>query len=421
VARPIGRLNSSSHSFLPYLDWSKVGQLLQHGPVSADPAAVSAPKGQSAQQQQQQQQQQPAAAARVLAQVQDCWMQAYHLQSGAVANKLRDRQHRRHLKKQQQQQQQLAPSSNDNQQQPKDSSGSSINPPSRKVMCRLRQQQHTDRQLQQWRQQHQQALLPAGYYIARSWRVAQAALPAAAASVDTLTQQQQQQAMGQPPPAAAGAAAEIRPQMLAGGQQHSKALQRALHAQQLAWVPVQAASSQAAAAAAAAAADAMEIDNAVAAAVGDAPVSAGQQAAAAASGLQSADPGSQQLQVTGGTCLVRVAVRVLGKGRCMQGAVLVAPAAEPFVTAGCDSGGSTGSSSSAGDTISVLGFVAAAVPRGAPAQLYPGGSGLCSVRGLWALRCKDTRPGSSRVLRAWLLNPGSTVLRRVELRLLLDV
>jgi len=77
-------------------------------------------------------------------------------------------------------------------------------------------------------------------------------------------------------------------------------------------------------------------------------------------------------------------------------------------------------SSSGGGTVSVLGYVTAAVPRGAPASLYPGGTGFCSVQGLWALRCKDIRPGSSRVLRAWLLNPGSNALRRVELSLLLQ-
>lgn len=109
----------------------------------------------------------------------------------------------------------------------------------------------------------------------------------------------------------------------------------------------------------------------------------------------------------------------------MQGAVLVTPAAAECGDSSTSSSkvqtaGSSSSSSSSGNAVSVLGFVTAAVPRGAPAQLYPGGSGLCSVRGLWALRCKDIRAGSSRVLRAWLLNPGSTVLRRVELRLLLD-
>jgi hypothetical protein len=77
------------------------------------------------------------------------------------------------------------------------------------------------------------------------------------------------------------------------------------------------------------------------------------------------------------------------------------------------------SSSSRTTAVSVLGYVTSAVPRGAPAELYPGGAGFCSARGLWALRSRDARPGASRVLRAWLLNPGSTALRRVELRLLL--
>jgi hypothetical protein len=68
----------------------------------------------------------------------------------------------------------------------------------------------------------------------------------------------------------------------------------------------------------------------------------------------------------------------------------------------------------------LLGYVTSAVPRGAPASLYPGGTGFWSVQGLWRLRCQDVTASSSRVLRVWLLNPGSSAVRRAELTLLLD-
>jgi hypothetical protein len=118
---------------------------------------------------------------------------------------------------------------------------------------------------------------------------------------------------------------------------------------------------------------------------------------------------------------VRVEVRVLGKGRCLEGAALLdhTPAAATAADVAVNDSSSS-SSSPAVATGNLLGFVTSAVPRGAPAHLYPGGTGFCSVRGLWALRCWDVRPGDSRVLRAWLLNPGSNALRRVELRLLLE-
>jgi hypothetical protein len=70
--------------------------------------------------------------------------------------------------------------------------------------------------------------------------------------------------------------------------------------------------------------------------------------------------------------------------------------------------------------VTLLGYVTSAVPRGAPAHLYPGGTGFCSARALWGLRSLDVRPGSSRVLQVWVLNPGSSLPRAAELRVLLD-
>jgi hypothetical protein len=154
----------------------------------------------------------------------------------------------------------------------------------------------------------------------------------------------------------------------------------------------------------------MDIDEGAAGCSGDAAVAAVAEAAGTAELAQ-----KQQQQ---DTCLVRVSVKVIGKGRCEQGALLLtqpAPAA-----AGPSSSSSSDAAGSRSGIATLLGYVTSAAPCGAPASLYPGGSGFCSVQGLWQLRCQDVTAASSRVLRVWLLNPGSSAVRRAELTLLLD-
>jgi hypothetical protein len=130
--------------------------------------------------------------------------------------------------------------------------------------------------------------------------------------------------------------------------------------------------------------------------------------------LRIAEPEQQQQSAEfPGTCIVCVAVRVLGRGRCDQGALIVLPAEQSVSAAG------SSSVSSSSSLVRLLGYVTVTIPRGAPAACYQGGVGFCSVKGLWQLRCRDATPGSSRVLRAWAVNPGSDKLRRVELTLLL--
>jgi hypothetical protein len=158
--------------------------------------------------------------------------------------------------------------------------------------------------------------------------------------------------------------------------------------------------------------DAMEVDREAAACC------SGDDGVAAAAGTSNV----QQQQQQQGTCLVRVSVKVIGRGKCEQGALLLTqpapvPAAAPAAGPSSSSSVATGSSSA---FATLLGYVTSAVPRGAPASLYPGGLGFCSVQGLWRLRCQDVTASSSRVFRVWLLNPGSSAVRRAELTLLLD-
>jgi hypothetical protein len=200
----------------------------------------------------------------------------------------------------------------------------------------------------------------------------------------------------------------VSPTVLAAGRVKSRALGRALQQGQLAWVPRD--SPAAAAAKGAPEGDAMEVDGAVAA--------------------EPADNGNpqqqQQQQQQQKTCLVRVSVKIIGKGRCQAGALLLTqptPAAAAAAAGPASSGSSSSTSKGAGSESKVatlLGYVTSAVPRGAPASLYPGGLGFCTVQGLWRLRCQDVTAASSRVLRVWVLNPDSSAVRRAELTVLLD-
>ncbi len=102
-------------------------------------------------------------------------------------------------------------------------------------------------------------------------------------------------------------------------------------------------------------------------------------------------------------CLVQVAVRVLGRGRCEEGARVCLPDGR------------------------AIGHVTSASARGS--ACYPGGLGFCSLAALWQLRCQQAGPGAPRggggrgcswVARAAVLNPGSDVPRAAEVRVVVD-
>jgi hypothetical protein len=101
-------------------------------------------------------------------------------------------------------------------------------------------------------------------------------------------------------------------------------------------------------------------------------------------------------------CLVRVAVRILGKGRCEEGAQVCLPGGQ------------------------VMGHITSASARGS--SCYPGGVGFCSLEALWRLHCQQGGRagrgggggGGGWVVRAGVLNPGSDAQRAAEVRVVVE-
>lgn len=115
--------------------------------------------------------------------------------------------------------------------------------------------------------------------------------------------------------------------------------------------------------------------------------------------------------------LVRVTIRVLGKGCCEEGAQLVGTFGPASSTT------NMGQQASATAPPIVVGFVTSASPRGA--RGYPGGGGLCCALSLWRLRSLQHigRHGAGDAVADVLLslrNPGSTALRRVAVQIVLE-
>jgi hypothetical protein len=388
------------NSMLPYLDWSRIGQQLLVSSNCRD-MNISAAKPRSDSSGSGSSNSISISISRTPIPAVLCWAAAAELQAAARVAKQKQRKQRQLLKRQQQQQ---AGSQHQQQQL------------SRPVEHRRRAAAAAgvSKDLYAEQVQQQQTLLPQGWYVARTWRVLLQALSG------NCQQQQQQQAIGR------SRAAAVLPAVLAAGEAKSRAVSRAVQQGQLAWAPKAAAPAPATppppppAAAAAAVGedgmpavvvDAMEIDEGA----------AGCSVEAAAAGK--CDNAQQHQQQQQQQCLVRVSVKIIGKGRCKQGALLLTQPCPVTAAAATGLGSSSSNSERATRNLqvaSLLGYVTTSVPRGAPASLYPGGLGFCSVQGLWRLRCQDVTAGSSRVLRVWVLNPGSSAVRRAELTLLLD-
>jgi hypothetical protein len=121
--------------------------------------------------------------------------------------------------------------------------------------------------------------------------------------------------------------------------------------------------------------------------------------------------------------MVYARVHVRGKGRCMEGAAVLAsgPTAAPLAAGPPAAGAPPAAAGAAPPGLRVCGYVCSALPRGAP-EGYPGGLALCSGPLLAAEPREDSVQGSGQrgraALRVWLRNPGSSALREASLHVL---
>jgi hypothetical protein len=117
-----------------------------------------------------------------------------------------------------------------------------------------------------------------------------------------------------------------------------------------------------------------------------------------------------------------VAVQILGRGRCEEGAQICWPRSE----GGGGAGGGGGQ---------VVGYVTSACARGFGG--YPGGVGFCSLAAVWQLHCQQggraqrgggdgggggggSGSGCGWAVKAAVLNPGSGTRRAAQLRVVVD-
>ena len=138
---------------------------------------------------------------------------------------------------------------------------------------------------------------------------------------------------------------------------------------------------------------------------------------------------------SGNRCLVQVVVKVIGRGRCMEGTEIwgIDQGGQQGTwwtdaEAGAGGGGVTGGQQQQGQGRrrhgqgtgvylgTLLGFVTTAVPRGAAG--YPGGVGFCDVRGVWKVYGQRWESGGGwhrSSIRVLLRNPGSDAFREGQL------
>ena len=124
----------------------------------------------------------------------------------------------------------------------------------------------------------------------------------------------------------------------------------------------------------------------------------------------------------GSVRLVYAVLRVVGKGRCEEGAAVMAEdlRVTPSVAAVCGKGRNLASVGEVGSVpMIVIGFVTSGFPRGLPGGAYPGGMSLCDASHFHQDRGDMAgKGGSGRSIKGWICNPGSTSLRRVSIKML---
>ena len=124
-----------------------------------------------------------------------------------------------------------------------------------------------------------------------------------------------------------------------------------------------------------------------------------------------------------GVRLVYAVLRVIGKGRCEEGAAVMTEdlRATPSVASVNGPGRDPASIGEEGSVpMIVIGFVTSGFPRGLPGGAYPGGMSLCDTS---HLNHRDGdgvtgMGGSGRPIKGWICNPGSMSLRRVSIKML---
>jgi hypothetical protein len=397
--RPLGRASvlaatsaDGSGFITPFLAWGLLGEVMRvHGLLGSGSSSSRSSGGVG---------DMDTAAGETAAQlphVSNCWSAAAALHAAARSAKAtqcaRRRTQQQQQRGQQQQQQQ--------QQAPQQRSCANVAASSGVVVA---PQQRSP-------QQPLNGMLMGGAcYVARSWPVLLASLPRKDTPAGCTTSSSSSSAWH---------AAVVPAEILAAGRSRHASLQRAIQHGSLAWAARPpalrsdscdtgtAAVTHAADAATAAPADggcasAMDVDD-----VPDDPARHMTPCSSAASGAMA-------------RCLVRVAVRAVGRGRVRPGAALLLPLGD------CYSQSAAAAAAAAPETVAgngralLLGYITAAVPRGAPAHLYPGGTGFCDASALWAARAAAPGPHDSRLLRGMLLNPGSSALVAVEVKVLLD-